>query len=574
MEEDKILNNHIDNKLQKNNEQNIFYSNISFNNTQNFKDLKTKETEKISFKNLNIEENVSKELTKYLIERNIDPNLLVWRRLNKIFKAPKLLKSFDFNFEFQDINLTSEIFLSLTLGLSQHSWHIQNLFKTFEINKDGIYTLCLNINGIWKDISISDKIPCLKLETDNYLPLICTNKQEELWPILIEKALATFYQTYFFIKKNDENPLKFFKELLGAPFFELHKEENLKQIWNELKLANNNNWVILAKKKEKNQKHNFDIVLHTYEIKEEEIVTKELIKINELDFNSVKKTKENFASSKNSQNILDKKLRTVQILPKWLRFDSFFEIYEKINICQIDPKYKYSSIKLSMRNKLNIIVFKVKQQNEFYFSVNQPDIIFGKKILGDNWEYGKIRVTLGKLEKNELQYIDCRFSNKRNIFQNCHLFPGFYIFLVETYYPKEIYNNKNSNNNLLSIETFNQEDEENNFYFSLSCYSKNSIDFSLKENPEKYFKKLEYKIWRDFFYLNKDKFLYKNEKKIEEGLNQVILKRYNYDTSKFGIRIEGVYNDCFKSNSVYIIWKIKKLIGADLITQGKNKTLY
>jgi hypothetical protein len=77
------------------------------------------------------------------------------------------------------------------------------LFGNQKINSQGIYYVKLCKDGAWRHIIIDDFIP-IKIDTvskknNDLLGIHCNdaNSVAEIWPALIEKALAKTYGTYY-----------------------------------------------------------------------------------------------------------------------------------------------------------------------------------------------------------------------------------------------------------------------------------------------------------------------------------------------------------------------------------------
>jgi calpain-15 len=69
----------------------------------------------------------------------------------------------------------------------------------------------LNIDGEWKNIIVDDFIPCKKNK-----PAFSRANGNEIWVLLLEKAYAKAYGSYYRIEGG--NPAVALRDLTGAPY--------------------------------------------------------------------------------------------------------------------------------------------------------------------------------------------------------------------------------------------------------------------------------------------------------------------------------------------------------------------
>ena len=69
---------------------------------------------------------------------------------------------------------------------------IECMFTSHEVNKAGIYMLLFFVNGVRTPIIVDDYIPCI-----NKKPCFaCSEDENDIWCILLEKAWAKLYGSY------------------------------------------------------------------------------------------------------------------------------------------------------------------------------------------------------------------------------------------------------------------------------------------------------------------------------------------------------------------------------------------
>ena len=111
---------------------------------------------------------------------------------------------------------------------------IKRIFKTEYYNENGIYQIKLCVNGEWCTIIIDDYFPCIPLSS----PLVTRSQSNELWILILEKALAKVYDCYYNL--TCVNISDFLLTLTGCPSFSYNIEniqntEEKKEIFNKIK---------------------------------------------------------------------------------------------------------------------------------------------------------------------------------------------------------------------------------------------------------------------------------------------------------------------------------------------------
>lgn len=110
---------------------------------------------------------------------------------------------------------------------------VKRLFKSEKYSKYGLYQVKLCVNGEWITVVIDDLFPCIPLSP----PLVCKSQSDELWILILEKAMAKVFECYYNLTTT--NISEFLLILTGCPtlFFSLEdllktedKESILKKI--------------------------------------------------------------------------------------------------------------------------------------------------------------------------------------------------------------------------------------------------------------------------------------------------------------------------------------------------------
>ena len=110
---------------------------------------------------------------------------------------------------------------------------VKRLFKNDTYNEYGIYQIKLCLGGEWITVVVDDYFPCIPMST----PLVTTSQMNELWILILEKALAKVYDCYYNL--TCMNIADFFLTLTGCPSFSYNLEnlqsEEKKDIFNKIK---------------------------------------------------------------------------------------------------------------------------------------------------------------------------------------------------------------------------------------------------------------------------------------------------------------------------------------------------
>ena len=110
---------------------------------------------------------------------------------------------------------------------------IKRLFKNDIYNENGLYQIKLCLGGEWITVVLDDYFPCIPMST----PLVTTSQSNELWILILEKALAKVYDCYYNL--TCMNISDFFLTLTGCPSFSYNLEnlqnEEKKDIFNKIK---------------------------------------------------------------------------------------------------------------------------------------------------------------------------------------------------------------------------------------------------------------------------------------------------------------------------------------------------
>lgn len=98
---------------------------------------------------------------------------------------------------------------------------VLSLFSNQQATEDGAYHISLCKDGTWRYIIVDDFVPIKSIAGRKQMLFIHSREDEavvELWPALIEKAIAKIYGTYLDLAMIREDGMsELFRILTGAP---------------------------------------------------------------------------------------------------------------------------------------------------------------------------------------------------------------------------------------------------------------------------------------------------------------------------------------------------------------------
>ena len=335
-----------------------------------------------------------------------------------------------------------------------------NLIKRLIINnkkvsKFGFYIINLCINGLWKKIFIDDLFPCIPKSN----PMITHSPSNEIWILLLEKALAKVFDSYYdllYVEKCD-----FLLFLTGCPSFYFLTEELVRNGINEFydKIYDyvcKKNYLVMALKKnndnenenEENSNFNNSLIVYDFGYTILDILDKGNIKFFLLRKVIFQQEKEELIETYHNQ-IINKfpDLKNI-LIPGTIIFslEDFIKEFTNINVCYC-KNWEENRIKglfilsneNNKNNKNNNIIskyyyqFELKQNSNIIISLFQDEDKLkqneSRKPLMD------ISLTILKFDKNtneinHIQTID--FSITPSIQMELNLTAGHYIIFPRT----------------------------------------------------------------------------------------------------------------------------------------------
>jgi len=398
----------------------------------------------------------------YSITKNLErwpiATQVVWKRIPEIYKKANITVCGD-NIGPNDIHqgrLGNCFFLSALSALAEKKHYIQRLFHSKGISSTGCYSIWLNDSGEWKNIIIDDLIPCTEGPA-GLVPRFSRSKGNDMWVLLLEKAYAKLYKSYFGTSSGFQQEA--LAALTGAPtkYFKFKKNSGLDPMEETyLFLAGGiaNKFVLTASSRKEsetvNNKEMGVVSVHAYAI----------LDVREIDLPDGRR--ERLIKMRNPWGNREWKgewsdsspLWTPELKKQlnyepqasdgvfWINLPDFHKHFFAPGVCQIHDGFRYSFIKLGENKKANVFITKmsVRSTGFTYVTVQQKR---RKHYRGNaDYAYSMVRVMLGKLDANGkiVSFIHAKYKNMQSVIIRRNLTAGNYLVFIEVDWIQTLHN--------------------------------------------------------------------------------------------------------------------------------------
>ena len=172
-------------------------------------------------------------------EFNVVEDEVIWLSAEEIFGGKFYL--FEDNIECDDVkqgNISDCYFLSSIAAITEFPELIVQIFRQFEVTKNGYYEVVLRINAEWQVVILDDYFPCYK---NTKKPVFCRPNGNELWVMLLEKAWAKVNGGYFNINLGyATEPLSSLTNFPSEMFYPI-QQYHPEYVWDKIKTAEDSN---------------------------------------------------------------------------------------------------------------------------------------------------------------------------------------------------------------------------------------------------------------------------------------------------------------------------------------------
>ena len=135
-------------------------------------------------------------------------------------------------------------FLSAVSALAEVPGRIESLFNTKTVNKAGIYSLNLFVNGKVQEVIVDDLIPC---DGTKKRPCFAHARDtSQVWLMLLEKAWAKLHGSYCMTRRGSF--LSAMPHLTGAPLrlIDHNFAEDVDELWDSITHATQRGLIVVA----------------------------------------------------------------------------------------------------------------------------------------------------------------------------------------------------------------------------------------------------------------------------------------------------------------------------------------
>jgi len=433
-----------------------------------------------------------KRLKKFREGFLFDVDNIIWLRAEEIFNHQHY-SIFVNDISIDDVRqgyLGNCYFMSSLAALTNIPQLICQLFRSFQISKNGCYEIGLNIEGEWQIILLDDYFPCSK---KTKIPIFAKPNGPELWAMLLEKAWAKINGGYLnIIGGYASEVLSVFTSFPIETFDLLIKDIDI--IWKDLKKAFEEGHIITCCSKFDNEIEKYGLVSgHTFTVTNlvEGHVNNEYIRLIKLRNPwGYKEWNGNWSDhsklwTEEAKKELNINLHIEDDGEFYMSFEDFFKYFLVVDICRVtNPQcvksykipfnsvYHSNVFELQIFNKTHIIISALKKNYRFHRTIDNNSELVINLIL--------VKKINDKDSDKKIIYIASTNRNEGNPFLDLDLTVGYYLLYIHCNYDNSTYDKIRKVNIYIS----------SNKYF-----------FFYNKNIDKKFNLLKYIIYE----INKDK---------------------------------------------------------------------
>ena len=442
-------------------------------------------------------EKIGERLKKYKLGFPFDIENIIWLRAEEIFNFQH------YNIFVNDISIDDVLqgylgncyFMSSLAAMTNIPQLICQLFRTFQINKNGCYEIGLNIEGEWQIILLDDYFPCSK---KTKIPIFAKPNGPELWAMLLEKAWAKINGGYLNITGGYASEvLSVYTSFPIETFDLLIKDIDI--IWKDLKKAFEDGHIITCCSKFDNEIEKYGLISgHTFTVTNlvEGYVNKKYTRLIRLrnpwgykewigDWSDHSKL-----WTEEAKKELNINLHIEDDGEFFMSFEDFFKYFLVADVCRvtnpqcvksykipIDKVYLPNVFELQIFNKTNIMISALKKNYRFHRTLLSNTELNINLIL--------IKKTPDKDNKVKFRYICSTNKNEGNPFLNLELTVGYYLLYIHCNYNHSNYDKIRKVNLYISANKYKF--EKTSFgYLIIKNNSKTDIRLNIKNNCVNY----------------------------------------------------------------------------------------
>ena len=477
---------------------------ISNDNTQNFIDelFPPNKDSILGLKNGIPVEKSEERLKKFRKGFLFDLDNIIWLRAEEIFNYQHY-SIFVNDISIDDVRqgyLGNCYFMSSLAAMTNIPQLICQLFKSFQINKNGCYEVGLNIEGEWQIVLLDDYFPCSK---KTRIPIFAKPNGPELWAMLLEKAWAKINGGYLYITGGYASVVLTVFTSFPIETFDLFIKD-IDIIWKELKKSFEDGHIITCCSKFNNKIEKYGLICgNTFKVTNlvEGNVNREYIRLIRLRNPwGYKEWNGNWSDhsklwTEEAKKELNVNLHIEDDGEFYMSFEDFFKYFLVVDVCRVtNPqcvksfKIPFNSVylpnvfELQIFNKTHIIISALKKNYRFHRTIASNSELVVTLIL--------IKKINDKSSDKKFKYIASTNKNEGNPFLDLDLTVGYYLLYVHCNYDNSTYDKIRKVNIYISADKyffFYYKNIDKNFYllkYIIYEMNKEKIDSLSTDNNE------------------------------------------------------------------------------------------
>ena len=391
-------------------------------------------------------EKVNERLLKYKMQFPLDMSNVIWLRAAEIFNFQQ------YNIFVNDISvddvrqgyLGNCYLMSSLAAMTNIPQLICQLFRSFQLSKNGCYEIGLNIEGEWEIVLLDDYFPCSK---KTRVPIFAKPNGPELWVMLLEKAWAKINGGYLNITGGYASEVLSTFTSFPIETFDLNIKD-IDLIWNEFTKAFKEGHIITCCSKFDNEIEKYGLVSgHTFTVTNlvEGYVSKKYTRLIRLrnpwgykewigDWSDHSKL-----WTEEAKKELNINLNIEDDGEFFMSFEDFFKFFLVVDVCRVTNPQCVKSYKIPFEHVYmpNVFEFQIFNKTKIIISALKKNYRFHRSLPTNselNINLILIKKNIDKDNKTKFRYISSTNKNEGNPFLNLELTVGYYLLYVHCNY--------------------------------------------------------------------------------------------------------------------------------------------
>ena len=411
-------------------------------------------------------EKIKERLKKLESEFPFDVDNIIWLRAKEIFNYQHY-SIFVNDISIDDVRqgyLGNCYLMSSLAAMTNIPQLICQLFRSFQLNKNGCFEIGLNIEGEWQIVLLDDYFPCSK---KTRVPIFAKPNGPELWVMLLEKAWAKINGGYLNITGGYASEvLSVFTSFPIETFDLLIKDIDL--IWKELKKAFEDGHIITCCSKFDNEIEKYGLVSgHTFTVTNlvEGYVNKKYTRLIKLrnpwgykewigDWSDHSKL-----WTEEAKKELNINLHIEDDGEFFMSFEDFFNYFLVADVCRVTNPQCVKSYKIPFERVYQPNVFEIQifNKTKIMISALKKNYRFHRTLLTNselNINLILIKKTINKDNNTKFRFISSTNKNEGNPFLNLELTVGYYLLYIHCNYNNSNYDKIRKVNLYISADKY------------------------------------------------------------------------------------------------------------------------